>query len=156
MPGHPQRKVIRADRTLRSVTVVAIAILSLLGVVAVAYTGSFTDRLQTLAAESPEQAATIAANAFKAITALMAVIPLAVGLYLTYVALQAWQAGEFPPPGTRVLRDTVVTVGPRSRTWATIGFIIALLLVTGGILIPVWGWRLANSLVEASRLPAGP
>ncbi len=156
MPEHQQRKVIRADRTLRSVTVAAIAILSLLGAVAVAYTRSFTERLQTLATESPEQAATVAANAFKAITALMAVIPLSVGLYLAFVAVRAWQTGEFPPPGTRVLRDTVVTVGPRSRTWATIGFFIALLLVTGGILIPVWGWHVADSLVQATTLPPGP
>jgi hypothetical protein len=144
--------VIQADRTLRTVTVIALAILSLLGGVAVAFTKSFTDRVRMLATESPEQAATMAADTFKAITAVMGVIPLAVGLYLTYVSVRAWRTGEFPPPGTRVLRDTVVTVGLKSRTWATIGLIVAVLLGAGGILIPVWGWRLADSLVQASTV----
>ena len=144
--------MIQADRTLRTVTVIALAILSLLGGVAVAFTKSFTDRVRMLATESPEQAATMAAQAFKAITAVMGVIPLAVGLYLTYVSVRAWRTREFPPPGTRVLRDTVVTVGPKSRTWATIGLIVAVLLGAGGILIPVWGWRLADSLVQASTV----
>ena len=69
--------MIQADRTLRTVTVIALAILSLLGGVAVAFTKSFTDRVRMLATESPEQAATMAADTFKAITAVMGVIPLA-------------------------------------------------------------------------------
>jgi hypothetical protein len=130
-----------------------LAVLSLLGGVAVAYTKSFTERVRTLAAESPEQAAALAADVFKAITALMGVIPLAVGFYLAYVSVRAWETGEFPPPGTRVLRDTVVTVGTKSRLWAAIGLAVALALIVGGMLIPMWGWQLSDSLVQASAQP---
>lgn len=154
MRGRSQPKVIRADRTLRTVVALSLAMLSLLGAVAVVLTKSFTERVRTLAADSPEQAATMAADAFKAITAVMAVIPVAVGAYLTYVSVRAWETDEFPPPGTRVLRDTVVTVGAKSRTWAAIGLAIALLLVVGGIMIPVWGWQLADGLVQASAQPS--
>ena len=156
MRERPPRKLIKADRSLRVVAVAALAILSILGGAAIAYTKSFTDRVQMIATESPEQAAGMAAEAFRTITALMAVIPLAVGIYLTYVSVRTWRTGEFPPPGTRVLRDTIVTVGPKSRTWATIGFVVAVLLVAGGILMPVWGWRLADGLVRVSTMPVGP
>ena len=156
MPERPPRKLIKADRALRVVAVASLATLSILGGVAIAYTKAFTDRIRMMATESPEQAANVAGEAFKTITALMAVIPLAVGIYLTYVSVRTWRIGEFPPPGTRVLRDTIVTVGPKSRTWATIGLVVAVLLVVGGILIPVWGWRLADGLVHMGSVQAGP
>lgn len=154
MPEITPRKLIKADPTLRMVTVAALVAMSLLGGVAIAYTKSFTERLRMIAAESPERAASMAADAFKTTTALGAVIPLLVGAYLTLVSVRALRSHQFPPPGTRVLRDTVVTVGPKSRTWAKMGFLIAILLVAGGILILVWGWRLADSLVQSSTLPA--
>jgi len=147
------RKVIPADPALRRVTFAALVAVALLGAIGIAFTASFTSHLRDLAAHSPEEAAATAARALKTITALMAVLPVAIGAYLAYVAIRAWQTGEFPPPGTRVLRDTVVTVGPKSRVWATVGVIVAVLLLAGGITVVVWSWGLAERLAEAS---AGP
>ena len=149
------RKVIPADPTLRRVTIVALVALALVGAIGIVFTASFTDHLRDLAERSPEQAARSAARAFKTITALMAVMPGTVGLYLAYVAVRAWQTGEFPPPGTRVLRDTVVTVGPRSRVWAIVGLVVAVLLLAGGIAVVVWSWRLAEHVVQASAGTVG-
>jgi hypothetical protein len=134
----------------------ALIILLVLVAVAIPLAKSWTDHLQVVAGESPQQAAALAAVGLKMITALMGVLPLMVGAYLAYVSVKAWRTAEFPPPGTRVLRDTVVTAGSKSRVWAVVGGAVAFALIFGGVLSPLLGWRLAESLVQAASASPGP
>ncbi len=138
------RKVIRADPTLRILTVVGVVLVLVGGIIAVGYTESFVREVRELARESPGQAAERVRAVLRALTVGVAVIPVAVGAYLTRVAVLALRSGEFPPPGTRVLRDTTVTTGPASRRWAVLGLVVAGLLVTGGIAVPVGVWQLVG------------
>lgn len=146
-------KLIPADPTMRRLTLLAILVITAIGAVGLVYTNAFLDRVKDLAGENPDAAAQLAARTFKLLTVFMAIVPIIVGLYLGFVAIRAWHHEEFPPPGTRVLRDTVVTVGPRSRQWALLAFFIALLLVGSGIFLPLWSWQLTDRLFPSGGLP---
>ncbi|NIM49258.1 MAG: hypothetical protein GTN78_19765 [Gemmatimonadales bacterium] len=149
------RKIIRADATLRTVTLISVAVALVLGSIAFVYAESFLRDMKELAQESPSQAVARVGLVLKVLAVGMSVIPVAVGAYLGRVAVLTWRSGEFPPPGTRVLRDTAVTTGPGSRRWAMVALILALVLLAGGILIPLVTWNLVESLLYSAPGPGG-
>ena len=51
------RNIIRADRTLRTVTLIGVAVVLLVVVIALVYTGSFLHDIQVLAQEAPIEGA---------------------------------------------------------------------------------------------------
>jgi hypothetical protein len=144
------RKIIRADRALRRLTLIGVVVLLLAGVIAIVYTESFLHDMKALARESASLAAARVGLVLKLIAIGAAVIPIAVGTYLTRIAVLTWRSSEFPPPGTRVLRDTTVTTGPRSRRWAIFAFAVAAILLLGGILVPLVTWNLVEGLLRSS------
>ena len=149
------RKIIPADRALRRLTLIGVALLVVAGVIAIAYTESFLDEMAALAQESPSQAAARVGLVLKLVAIGAAAIPIAVGAYLTRVAMLTWRSSEFPPPGTRVLRDTVVTTGPKSRRWAVFALLVAVILLLGGILVPLVTWNLVEGLLRSSVVSGG-
>ena len=81
-------RIIRADRALRTLTLVGVVLVLLAGVLALVYTESFLHDVKQIARESPGQAAARVGLVLKLIAAGAAVIPIAVGAYLTRVALR--------------------------------------------------------------------
>lgn len=152
---HVGRKIIRADTTLRTVTLIGVAVVLVLGAIALVYTESFLHDMKALAQESPSRAAARVGLVLKVLAVGMSVIPVAVGAYLSRVAVLTWRSGEFPPPGTRVLRDTTVTTGPSSRRWAMVAFLLAMVLLAGGILVPLVTWNLVESLLHSATGSGG-
>ncbi len=150
-----ERKIVRADRTLRTVTLIGVALVLLIGVIALVYAEAFLREMKVLAQESPSQAAAKVGLVLKVLTIGAAVIPVAVGAYLARVAVLTWWSSEFPPPGTRVLRDTTVTTGPTSRRWALFALLVAVILVLGGIVVPLVTWNAVDSLLHGSARPGG-
>jgi hypothetical protein len=148
-------KIIRADRTLRTVTFVGVAVVMVVGVVAIVRTESFLHDMNELARESQSEAAAKVGLVLKVITAGISLIPVVVGAYLLRVAVLTRRSGEFPPPGTRVLRDTTVTTGVASRRWAMFAFVVAAVLLLGGVLVPVLTWHLVGTLFNSSGGPGG-
>ena len=136
-------------------TLVGVAVVLLAGVIAIVYSESFVHDMKVLARESPSQAAARVGLVLKLVAIGAAAIPIAVGAYLTRVAMLTWRSSEFPPPGTRVLRDTAVTTGPRSRRWAVFAFLVAAILLLGGILVPLLTWNLVEGLLRSSAVPGG-
>jgi hypothetical protein len=152
---HAGRKIIRADRVLRRLTLIGVVVVLLAGMIALVYTGSFLDDMKALARVSPSQAAARVGLVLKLVAIGAGVIPVAVGAYLARVAMLTWRSGEFPPPGTRVLRDSTVTTGPSSRRWAVFAFLVAVILLVGGILVPLVTWTLVEGLLRGSAVPGG-
>jgi hypothetical protein len=149
------RKIIPADRTLRGLTLIGAVVVLLAGVVALVYTESFLQHMKALALDSPSQAAAKAGLVLKLVAIGAGVIPIAVGAYLGHVAMLTWRSSEFPPPGTRVLRETTVTTGPSSRRWAVFAFLVAVVLLLGGILVPLVTWNLVESRLWSGAVPSG-
>lgn len=150
----PTPKIIRADKTLRTVTAVGVGIALVAGLAALVQTESFLEDMSALARESPGEAAARIGLVLKVVTATVSLIPVSVGAYLLRVAARTRRTGEFPPPGTRVLRDTAVTARPASRHWATVSFIVAITLLLLGVLVPLVTWHLVGTLLNESPDPA--
>ncbi len=136
-------------------TLIGVVVVLLAGMIALVYTGSFLDDMKALARVSPSQAAARVGLVLKLVAIGAGVIPVAVGAYLARVAMLTWRSGEFPPPGTRVLRDSTVTTGPSSRRWAVFAFLVAVILLVGGILVPLVTWTLVEGLLRGSAVPGG-
>lgn len=56
----------------------------------------------------------------------IALLPLAVALHAGWVALRSWQTGQWPPPGSLMLRDTPIRRGWRARVGATLITVMAM------------------------------
>lgn len=121
------RKIIRADRTLKTVTLIGVAVVLLVAVIAFVYAELFLHDIKVLAQEAPTEAAAKVGLVLKVLATGAAVVPVAVGVYLTRVAVLTWWSSESPPPGTRVHRDTTVTTGPTSRRWALFALLVAVI-----------------------------
>lgn len=70
----------------------------------------------------------------------------AVALWILGFARRIEHAERFPPPGVRVVRDTVVRRGAAALRLAYGLYLGALVLFVGGIAIPWTLWRLLESL----------
>jgi hypothetical protein len=73
---------------------------------------------------------------------------LAFGAYLAWMARQVLRTGQFPVPGQRVVRDTVVRQGRAARRIALLAVAGAALLWATSLTLPVLLWRLLRSLGE--------
>jgi len=58
------------------------------------------------------------------------------GGYLIYLSGRAWQALQFPPPGTKVMCPTKVLRGKKARLKAAFGIACGGILIVSGVLIP--------------------
>ncbi len=81
------RKIIRADRTLRTVTLIGVAVVLVVAVITFVYAESFLHDIKVLAQESPTEAAAKVGLVLKVLATGAAVVPVAAGAYLTRVAV---------------------------------------------------------------------
>ncbi len=70
------------------------------------------------------------------------------GLYLFWLGVQINRAGQFPPPGMKVIRNTVVRTGSRARLLANTALVSSLLAVLAGTVGMWYVFRLADTLLR--------
>jgi len=148
----PDDKIIRADSAYRMRAVAVLAVLLVAGVTALLATDRYLDGLRDLAHQSPEEAAARAATLFRVLMVGTALIPLLAGAWLSRLAWRGWLAGEFPPPGTRVIMDTAVVSGRSARRLASLTFALGLILALVAVTLMIFGWWMAGTL---GRPPGG-
>ncbi len=146
MTSRETDKVLRADPRFRRRIIAVLVVGIVAGLAAVAGGQVFLSRMRILAQHSPRDAADRVGLVFRLLTAFTALIPLGLGLYLGRMAWRGWLAGEFPPPGTRVISDTAVLTGPTARRMASITFFMAALLIASGVVLAGLAWWVASSL----------
>lgn len=74
--------------------------------------------------------------------AATAVVPLlACAAYVWGIGVRTLQAGEFPPPGVRVVRDTPVVTGPPATARGRQLQVFALIVAGGAVALAVLLWR---------------
>ncbi|MDZ7620116.1 MAG: hypothetical protein U1E05_24195 [Patescibacteria group bacterium] len=71
------------------------------------------------------------------------------GLYLFWLGTRINRAGQFPPPGMKVIRNTTVRTGPRARLLANLALVSSLLAVLAGTVGMWYVFRLASVLLRA-------
>lgn len=120
----------------------------LLGILGLFYTQSFVTEMTELAKTDPEQAAARVARMLTIVTVAVGALTIAVGVYLTRLGFRSRSRREFPPPGTWVLRDTLILTGTPAAVLSTIALVLGLLLLGVGVALPVMGSRAIRHLEE--------
>lgn len=143
----------RADPAARRRAARLLAVVAIAGAVLLAAAERYRIPLRDWVLADPPAAADRAA---------IVIAGAAVVLLLPLAALAAWlwsaggavlRAGTFPPPGTRVLRDTPVVVGAAATARGRTLRVLAVVCLAAAAAIAIMFWRLAATLGE--RLPPG-
>jgi hypothetical protein len=80
-----------------------------------------------------------------AVFAILLVAPLvAVATYLSSLGRRAVRSGEFPPPGTRVIRDTPIARGAEALSRGRVLQGVAVFLWAAAVVTGMLLWRLAG------------
>ena len=141
---------VRADRRLRGVTVAAVVVLIVAGIVLLKILlPQYLDYLRTLAQTDPDRLHAEYERAFFWMFGLMGVLGGLIGLHTLRLGLRTRRAGAFPPPGVKVIVDTRMLHGRRAHQ-------LALALIVGGALFALAAVGLAVGLHAATRDMLGP
>jgi hypothetical protein len=65
--------------------------------------------------------------------ALLSVIPLSIGLFFLKQGLKILKAESFPPPGTKVLRDTPIIKGEKARWRGKVLIVVLIIILVCGV-----------------------
>lgn len=141
---------VRADRHLRGITLaVVVALVIAGGVLLQVLLPQYLDYLHTLSQTDPDRLRAEYERAFFWMFGLMAVLGALIGLHTLRLGVRIRRAGEFPPPGVKVIVDTRLLRGPRAQQ-------LALVLMIGGALFAVAAVGLAVGLHAVTRDMLGP
>lgn len=106
--------------------------------------------LDVLSLHAPGEAISRTARTLRLLTGLIGLSTVAFGGYFMALSVRAMKHMQFPPPGARVISDTVVVRGDTARKRGLIGVVMSALLITGGLGIWIIGWMLVASLTSSS------
>ena len=97
--------------------------------------------VQELAKESPELAIEQVGIFLGVFFASSSFFLILLSGWIVCSSMQALHAKQFPPPGTRVIRETRVRFGAQSQRRAILNLIVAAVLTVCSMLLPWYGWQ---------------
>jgi len=125
--------VIPADTRLRTQVIVWGTCTLVLGLACILYLNTYLDALTALHTAAPQ----LAAEQIQRLFFLLAIgIALLTGLLagiVSYLAVRVLKAGQYPPPGMRVIRDTKLKTGREAKFTAIIAMTLTALALLCGI-----------------------
>ncbi len=131
------RKVVRADPRFRARLLVFLALTVVLGPIAIFQVQGHLEDLRLLGGTDPAAAIAEARMMLLFIAYSGLPILLGTGFYVGRMGFRARRTAEFPPPGTPVVRDTVVTTGPVARRRGALLLSAGTLIAVVGIALPI-------------------
>ena len=143
-------KIVPADPKQRRLALLAVVAIVIGGVVALWWLDRRLDGIDRLVEENLPAAAERALSLVVKALVVMGVSLVGMGLYLFWLGVQINRAGQFPPPGMKVIRNTVVRTGPRARLLANLALVSSLLAVLAGTVGMWYVFRLASTLLRVS------
>ena len=142
METHEEETVVRADERTRRIALAVLIGSTALGAAAILALRSYFAGLEALAETDPDLAIAKGSALLAGTSIAMGVSLVAFGGYLFLLSRRIAASGRFPPPGMRVIRDTAVSTGREARRRATATLVMAVVLLAGGVLLPVATFRL--------------
>ncbi len=141
-------EVIHADKNQRKLALLAVVIILAGGAACLWWLDRRLDVIDRLAeddlAAAAEQARTLVGTAV-----LFAGLSfVGVGLWLFQLGVRINRAGRFPPPGMKVVRDTVVRTGFPARVLANVAMMGSVLAVLAGTAGAWYVLQVAHTLLE--------
>ncbi len=117
--------VLKADRTLRRKMILFLAAASVLGLALLFFFQNELGQVDQLARENPRAALEQLLNRLHLLALSMTLLFVPFSLYLLYFSIRTYRASRFPPPGSRVVRDTRIVTGRRARMKGIAGVLLA-------------------------------
>jgi len=142
--------VIPADKKLRGIILMVLILAAAVGCLIILYFKGLLADMEVLAEHSPDRAVDKISGVLRALALAMGGSILFIAVYLAYFSQRVWKTAQFPPPGTRVIKDTRLITGAAAKRRGAIGLILAAVIGILGIIISVLMWRLVSSLVSGS------
>lgn len=135
-----------ADPEARRRALLVVAVAAVVGLGLVGWLSLETARIEALFALDQEAAGRQARNLFLGVTWAAAAVALLAAVVIWRIAMEVRCSGRYPPPGARVLRDTMVRTGEQAARIARVGFVTAGLLAIAAPALVVLGHRLVRAL----------
>lgn len=137
----------RADPQRRRQAIVVLALVAVIGAGAIIALQNWFTELQHLPAENASELkhSLFTALAWSTGTGCFAVLTLA--LHMWRIGTRTKATMQFPPPGTRVVRDTVVLRGPAAARRATLLHLLSVVLLLSVVCLLVATWRLQSLFI---------
>mgnify|MGYP006301148669 CR=1 FL=1 len=127
--------ILEADPAYRRKMVLALILLAVLGGAALILTKSVLDGIEALAAVDPDAAIQKIKGLIVGIIAVNAVLSSVFGLYFVVLAVRVFRSGQFPPPGMKVIRDTLLRTGNKARMAGVILSGAAVLVLSTNLIV---------------------
>ncbi len=148
MTDSPPPEIVPADAKHRRLAWLAVVVVLAGGAAALWWLDRRLDVVDRLA-EDDLPAAAERARALVGVVVLFAgLIFVGLGLWLFRLGVLINRSGRFPPPGMKVIRDTVVRTGPRARRLANAALLASLLTVLAGTVGMWYVLRIAHALLQ--------
>lgn len=141
-------KVIRADNRLRVYTAIALIVIVVAGFVTYDWSQRVLVEVEKLAQYDRQLAFDRAASFLKMAAALVGVTTALVAVSEARKARRSLSAGEWPPPGTRVLVDTPVIEGEPARRRARFIVVLSTVMLAMAVGLQVFTWLLVRSYIS--------
>ena len=136
----------KADPRARSTAIVLILVIGMAGAALMSATNTYLAELAALAETEPELAIARGVGLLKVVALAGGFGLMLLAAYVAHVSTRTRRAERFPPPGVRVFLDTRVIDGQRAVRRGNVGLLVAVVVVTCGLVLPVLVWRLIDGL----------
>lgn len=146
MNENGEKIIVAADPRLRKQILISVLIIILIALVIWVYLQKYFLDLNLLAQDNPNLAIAKAVQLVHIFLLINNLVFLALGIYLVTIGLKIFRSQQYPPPGQRVVRDTVLVSGKKARVHAFFLWVIAFLLIILVVLINFFVNSFAQSL----------
>ncbi len=147
MPNSPPPEIVPADARQRRLALLATVVIAAAGAVVLWWLDHRLEDIRRLAEQNLPAATEEALRLVGAVVLCVGASFVGLGLWLFRLGVLINRAGRFPPPGTKVVRDTVVRTGVQARALANAALLASLLSVLAGTAGMWYVYRLARTLL---------
>ncbi len=148
MTDTPQPEIVPADTKQRRLALLAVLIIAVAGAAVLWWLDRHIAGIQQLAKDDLPAAIEKARNLVAVAVFCLGLSLVGIGLWLFRLGVQINRAGRFPPPGVKLVRDTVVRTGLQARALANAALLASLLAVLAGTVGMWYVYRIALTLLE--------
>ncbi len=148
MTERPPPEIVPADAKQRKLVLLAVAAILVVSAAALWWLDRRLDVVDRLAEDNLAAAAERARALVGTVVLFAGVVIVGLGMWLFRLGVLINRSGRFPPPGMKVIRDTVVRTDSRARFLANAALVASLLTVLAGTVGMWYVFRLAHALLQ--------
>ena len=146
-----KEEIVKADKELRNKIIVVIIVAAASATALMLYAESYIENAKLLSETSPQKAIEKLLTLVYIISVLMTAATLSIGYYLLNLFTRIYKQERIPPENMKVIRDTKIMRGKKAKKRAVFGFILSLLIIICGCLIPWFTYKLIHLVAMSYR-----